>query len=431
MSTHTQFYSAWEYGPESAIPCGLEEFVQAASQAHNTHMVYLAPEETTFGGVVYDSPRAQEVVEQLKKAVDTQGVQISVVIGKPSEEIHTPAIHTDNTDYSNSTGRIDVLTEIADFVDIVCWQEFFLFWSPSLFMGTMRSNGGIWPGCVLRRNRNIDQLFTLFNGEPHFHRCRLMDQLAKADLIDTNFVTWTKINDAHKFNHWDQQIIQDQSAAYWANGQLQQYSNRNRRYYQTLLDLVPESSCAISVFTENTVRPIVNFKPFLIFGAPGINLKLKELGFEIFEELFDYGFEDCTQDQQRATLIADQLSELQLKHSPDNYSTLYEMVKPKLMHNAEVLCNIMQTGGRNKPAIWNQVKYYLDAHSKNQSWIENFNRYKENNMEQKPEQTSENTHEGSLGTDRDPPSGTEELTQEEIMKRRIEELRKRDPFIYR
>jgi len=41
------------------------------------------------------------------------------------------------------------------------------------------------------------------------------------------------------------------------------------------------------------------------------------------------------------------------------------------------------------------------------------------------------THEGSLGTDRKPPSGTEELSREELMKKRIEELRKRDPFIYR
>lgn len=51
--------------------------------------------------------------------------------------------------------------------------------------------------------------------------------------------------------------------------------------------------------------------------------------------------------------------------------------------------------------------------------------------EETPQDSEQETHEGSLGTDRNPPSGTEELTQEEIMKRRIEELRKRDPFIYR
>ena len=47
----------------------------------------------------------------------------------------------------------------------------------------------------------------------------------------------------------------------------------------------------------------------------------------------------------------------------------------------------------------------------------------------------EQPHEGSLGTDRNPPSGTENATkpstEEERMKKRIEELRKRDPFIYR
>ena len=45
------------------------------------------------------------------------------------------------------------------------------------------------------------------------------------------------------------------------------------------------------------------------------------------------------------------------------------------------------------------------------------------------------THEGSQGTDRLPPSGTEdkvekELSEEELLKLKIEELRRRDPFIY-
>jgi hypothetical protein len=43
------------------------------------------------------------------------------------------------------------------------------------------------------------------------------------------------------------------------------------------------------------------------------------------------------------------------------------------------------------------------------------------------------SHPGSMGTDRNPPSGTEseQLSEEELIKKRIEELRKRDPFIYR
>lgn len=50
---------------------------------------------------------------------------------------------------------------------------------------------------------------------------------------------------------------------------------------------------------------------------------------------------------------------------------------------------------------------------------------------------NKDTHEGSLGTDRNPPPGTEQpkqepkLSEEELLKRKIEELRKRDPFIYR
>jgi hypothetical protein len=51
----------------------------------------------------------------------------------------------------------------------------------------------------------------------------------------------------------------------------------------------------------------------------------------------------------------------------------------------------------------------------------------------KEETNNQAPHTGSAGTDRNPPSGTAELplSNEELLKQRIEELRKRDPFIYR
>ena len=57
-------------------------------------------------------------------------------------------------------------------------------------------------------------------------------------------------------------------------------------------------------------------------------------------------------------------------------------------------------------------------------------------MSDDKKQDETKTHEGSMGTDRNGPAGTEDaqldLTDEQIkLKRRIEELRKRDPFIYR
>lgn len=53
----------------------------------------------------------------------------------------------------------------------------------------------------------------------------------------------------------------------------------------------------------------------------------------------------------------------------------------------------------------------------------------------KEEKDIHDTHEGSNGTDRNGPSGTDHvdktMSDEEKLKKRIEELRKRDPFIYR
>lgn len=428
MSANTHFYSAWVYKPDLAIQGGLGEFVQAISQSRDSHFVYLAPEETTFGAGVLEDSQALDYVDQIKDAVENRNIKITVLIGKAPEHKLKPAVQISNSCYAEDLDGIDVLTEISEYADIVCWPEFFMFFSPAHFLNTMEKSGNKWPLSLFRDNRNIKQLFTMFNGVPHIHRCEMMDQLAKNDLLADNFVTWREINHSYRFNYWTQEIIDDPRAQYLPDGNLNQFCNRNPSYYRTLLDVVPESNAVIRVWTEKTVRPIVNFRPFLIHGAPGANLKLKELGFEIFEELFDYSFENIGLDQHRASIIAQQLSDLQKKYGPDGYNDLYDQLKPKLIHNVEVLCDLMKTGGSPIGDLFEKYEHYQQQ---NQIWINKFNRYKENNMENKPQKDQDNTHEGSMGTDRNPPSGTAELSEEEIMKRRIEELRKRDPFIYR
>jgi len=374
MSTDIKFYSAWQYGIGDVTSVSMPDFLHDISVASDMHFVYLAPEETTFGAGIMESNQSDRVVNTIREAVEKRNVKITVIIGKRPEDVRRPAI-TSLLDSDNlyACNEKDVLTEIVDIVDVVCWPEFFMFWSPQQFMRTMKSEATVWPYGILDRPRKINGLFTLFNGIPHGHRCILMDELARIDLIDTNFVTWTQINDDYRFRFWDQEIIPDEHARYDLHGNIDQFSNQNSRYWKTLLDVVPESNSINVVWTEKTVRPLINFKPFVILGAESANIGLRKLGFELYDEIFDYSFDTLETARLRAIALAEQLQNLQNTHGPDGYNKIYEQVKPKLIHNAKVLCDIMSGEHRPVPEIVDQVIYYTNSLKENPRWIENFN----------------------------------------------------------
>lgn len=45
-------------------------------------------------------------------------------------------------------------------------------------------------------------------------------------------------------------------------------------------------------FSEKTFRSIAHMQPFLIFGQTGCNQALKNMGFQLYDEIFDYTFDD-------------------------------------------------------------------------------------------------------------------------------------------
>ena len=45
-------------------------------------------------------------------------------------------------------------------------------------------------------------------------------------------------------------------------------------------------------YSEKTFRPMIHLQPFLIFGQPFCNQKLQDYGFEIYDDYFDYSFDE-------------------------------------------------------------------------------------------------------------------------------------------
>lgn len=174
-----------------------------------------------------------------------------------------------------------------------------------------------WYSTALRETSDLDKIlindindleykyhFVYLNGKSHYHRCQLIDILAKDDLLKYSAYSWHDEYTAlpehrYQFKYYNgkRKILDEQFAVKKDQGWFPP------EYYQSFFQVVPETSVRAKFITEKTVAPLLLGKPFLIAGAKGINRKLEEFGFKLYDELFDYSFDDVDDDEQRFQLI--------------------------------------------------------------------------------------------------------------------------------
>jgi len=190
-------------------------------------------------------------------------------------------------------------------------------------------------------NINIDKLikfpktnlFVSMIRRGKYFRCYGIDMLAKYNLI----------NDKSMLNICLGGPFADYSYKYWTPKKLTfkehlgDYSLKmdnfpNDEYMSSFIELVFETTVDIKDISEKTVRPILFMKPFLLIGHATIHARLKEYGFELFEELFDYSFDSIENTEERIEKTILELKKYE-NLEPSDYDELYKKLLPKLKHN--------------------------------------------------------------------------------------------------
>lgn len=176
---------------------------------------------------------------------------------------------------------------------------------------------------------NPDITFSCLNHRASKSRYHLMDCLAKYDLIDQNAVSWMGgLGTAIKppsLKYWTPKIITlKETVSASAREGSDPYD-----YPRCFIDLVTETNTHKVFITEKIARAVFNKKPFIVFGGQGYHQCLKDKGFELFDEIFDYAFDNEPDDIVRADMIVQQLKDLE----GHNYKKLYQKLEPKFHHN--------------------------------------------------------------------------------------------------
>ena len=163
-----------------------------------------------------------------------------------------------------------------------------------------------------------EKIFLSFNTKAHYHRCLLMDMLAKHDLLRLGYYSWHNqptgwSDQQYQWRYWDPTPMSiDVMYDPLDNSRLDMQHHLPSEFTNVFMILVPETSIEYIFITEKTWHPILAGKPFLSFAAPGFHSMLKHYGFDLYDEIFDYSFDNEVDDVIRVEKICKEISKFEM-----------------------------------------------------------------------------------------------------------------------
>jgi hypothetical protein len=187
-------------------------------------------------------------------------------------------------------------------------------------------------------NKEISKHFVSLNARAHPWRCLFVDHLYKEGLFDYGYVSWHNSdnwNYDYKFKYWKPTKINfDERWLSNTNGILDILHPPKTQYQDSLFSVISESNDQVLKITEKTYLPIYHQRPFIVHGPQYFHKMLKNQGFLLFDEIFDYSFDEIPNDGDNYSLTrcVAMLKETKkiLNYDPND---LYKILKPKIDHN--------------------------------------------------------------------------------------------------
>jgi hypothetical protein len=167
---------------------------------------------------------------------------------------------------------------------ILYWPTHLLHYTYNFLMNKFNTIGNV-------RN-NFEKIFLNFNNRPYHHRCLTVDKLFENRLNEYGKISWNILTTVHhndnsyNFKNWNESIMKIDNFNYLTGEVTDDLLKTD-----TFMSLVSESTDEIFFVTEKTFKSILIGQIFYCIGSKGQNLKLKQFGFKLYDDLFDYTFD--------------------------------------------------------------------------------------------------------------------------------------------
>jgi hypothetical protein len=217
-------------------------------------------------------------------------------------------------------------------------------------------------------NKNFNKLYLNLNNKPHHHRQEVMDYLCRYKLFDYGVNTWNEMpkpSNTIYLKCWDMKIQKlDDMIDKEDHGKTK--GGYNARFYLTrdiletgcFINLVNETFCgefenALIYHTEKTFKNYFTEQPFIVVGSHNQLKNITKYGFVLYDEIFDYSFDDEPKKTHRIKDILINLLILKDK----NYNELYSLIDEKIKYNKKRALEIIH----NDPYIPEEfIKIYKE-----------------------------------------------------------------------
>ena len=206
----------------------------------------------------------------------------------------------------------------------------------------------------------------LLNRRLRFHRILLLSLLENENLLEDSFTSYDmdlnlfpnfieKLED-HHFKR--QRIFYDEEykekAKLGYNKLLKKYKKTvdyddinllegygwesKNIYTQTYFSIVTETEFQdnIKFLSEKTIKPIMQYHPFIIVGSPGTLKELKSYGFKTFSEFWDESYDEIENPNDRMIAIF-KLCKSLINISHSEWKIMFDKLIPILKHNRNLL----------------------------------------------------------------------------------------------
>lgn len=95
-------------------------------------------------------------------------------------------------------------------------------------------------------------------------------------------------------------------------------------YYNSYFNLVTETDWNDSLLSEKTFKPIISQQFFILAAGHGSVNLLRNLGFDVYDDIIDHGYDDCASSIDRFRLIFEEFQRLLTLDWPTIYRQTYE-----------------------------------------------------------------------------------------------------------
>jgi len=220
----------------------------------------------------------------------------------------------------------------------------------------------------LNNNKKIQKQhhFLCFNRVPKDHRVAIFSEiLSNPNLRNKSIITLARTGNSNPLDYYNRisNIIEEDykydknrlleflknydSTQHFIYDEIELDSNKsgiinNYIHGSTFINIVTESlfnEKNATFFSEKTFKPIYACQPFIIISTPGFLKKMKELGYQTFEQWWDESYDTEENLTRKLEKIVEILTEISF-WSMDKCFQITQEMEPILVHNFNTMLNL-------------------------------------------------------------------------------------------